>query len=310
MNQDLPDHIVIMFADVSGSTQLYENLGDTDAHDCISESLNRIVHHASQHNGHLVETIGDEAMIMFAKIEDAALAAIDMQQHFFQTPVAHDHFIKIRIGFHYGPIEYDEGHPFGDTVNVAARVAALCESGRIIATDTTVSGLATQQEFQLRPYQTARVKGKSKPIRVQEIVWDREDSTSMINATQMTQLTQLESQPLSLQIYYRGKVYELAAGQGAFIIGRETHCDLVIDSALASRTHARIEFRWGEAILTDHSTNGTYVEAQRGKREGDGTSIRLHRREAALHGTGKIAIGTTVQQAQEVNLLGYKIDQH
>lgn len=299
-----------MFADVSGSTQLYETLGDTDAHDCISESLERIVHHASRHHGQLVETIGDEAMLMFASINDAATAAVDMQEHFYRAPVAKNHFIKIRIGFHYGPIEYDAGHPFGDTVNVAARVASLCEAGRIIATDTTVSGLPKSDLYQLRPYQTAKVKGKSKPIRVKEVVWDREDSTSMVNATQMTQLTQLDNHPLHIQIYYRGNVYELVPGQGAFVIGRESHCNLVIDSALASRAHAKIEFRWGEVILTDHSTNGTYVEAQRGKREGDGVSVRLHRREVALHGIGKIAIGTSVEQAGEINLLGYKIDQH
>ncbi len=305
----LPDHIVIMFADVSGSTHLYERLGDTDAHECISQSLDRIIHHAKQHRGHLVETIGDEAMLMFARVEDATLAATDMQKHFFSSPVHNGHFMKIRIGYHFGPIEYDQGHPFGDTVNVAARVASLCEAARIIATEPTVSNL-DETEFQLRPYQTARVKGKSKPIRVKEIVWDREDATSMINATQLTQLTQLEQAPIQVQLYYMGKVFDLIAGQPAFVIGRGNHCDLIIDSNLASRAHAKIEFRWGEVVLVDHSTNGTYVRAQQGKRESDGISVRLHRRETTLHGTGKIAIGTSLEQATEVNLLGYKVASH
>ncbi|MCK5790895.1 MULTISPECIES: adenylate/guanylate cyclase domain-containing protein [unclassified Ketobacter] len=311
MTQLLPDKIVIMFADVSGSTQLYERLGDSEAHDCISASLDRIVQHARRYDGHLVETIGDEAMLMFADCDDAAQAAIAMQQHFFRDPVANDQFVKIRIGFHFGPIEYDStGHPFGDTVNVAARVAALCEAGRVIATDSTVRCLTDGDVFQLRPYQTTRVKGKSKPIRVQEVVWDREDSTSMVNATQFTQLTQLENLPFELQLYYQGQIIEMIPGQGPFLIGRDASCNLVIDSALASRAHARLEFRWGEFVLTDHSTNGTYVEAMRGKREGDGASVRLHRREMVLSGMGKIAIGTKVEQATEVNLLGYKIEQH
>lgn len=302
----LPHHIVIMFADVSGSTQLYERLGDTDAHDCISLSLERIIHHAQHHHGHLVETIGDEAMLMFARVEDAALAAVDMQKHFFSSPVHNGHFINIRIGFHFGPIEYDDGHPFGDTVNVAARVASLCESSRIIATEDTLNGL-DNSEFQQRPYQTARVKGKSRPIRVREVIWDREDATSMVNATQMTQLTQLDNAPLQVQLYYLGKVYELIAGQAAFVIGRGSNCDLIIDSNLASRAHAKIEFRWGEVVLVDHSTNGTFVEAQQGKREGDGVSLRLHRRETTLSGTGKIGIGTSIDKSTEVNLLGFKV---
>ncbi|WP_290579239.1 adenylate/guanylate cyclase domain-containing protein [Ketobacter sp.] len=303
---DYPDHIVIMFADVSGSTQLYERLGDTDAHECISQSLQRIVQHAQRHQGHLVETIGDEAMLMFARVEDATLAAVDMQKHFFSSPVHNGHFMKIRIGYHFGPIEYDEGHPFGDTVNVAARVASLCEAGRIIATDATVTDLDAT-EFQLRPYQTARVKGKSRPIRVREVIWDREDATSLVNATQMTQLTQIDSAPLQVQLYYLGKVYDLMAGQAAFVIGRGSQCDLIIDSNLASRAHAKIEFRWGEVVLIDHSTNGTFVEAQKGKRESDGVSLRLHRRETTLQGVGKIGIGTSIDKASEVNLLGFKV---
>ena len=306
---NLPDQIVIMFADVSGSTQLYERLGDTDAHECIAKSLQRIIHHAQHYNGHLVETIGDEAMLMFARVEDATLAALDMQRHFFSSPIHNGHFIKIRIGYHFGPIEYDEGHPFGDTVNVAARVASLCEASRIIATDETLSDL-DDTEFQLRPYQTARVKGKSKPIRVREVVWDREDATSLVNATQMTQITQIDRAPLQVQLYYLGKVYDLIAGQRAFIIGRGSDCDLVIDSNLASRAHAKIEFRWGDVVLIDHSTNGTFVEGQRGKREGDGVSLRLHRRETTLQGTGKIGIGTTIEKATEVNLLGFKVVPH
>ena len=141
-------------------------------------------------------------------------------------------------------------------------------------------------------------------------MWDREDSTSMVNATQFTQLTQLENLPFELQLYYQGQIIEMIPGQGPFLIGRDASCNLVIDSALASRAHARLEFRWGEFVLTDHSTNGTYVEAMRGKREGDGASVRLHRREMVLSGMGKIAIGTKVEQATEVNLLGYKIEQH
>ena len=305
----LPDHIVIMFADVSGSTQLYEKLGDTDAHDCIAKSLERIIYHAQHHNGLLVETIGDEAMLMFAAIEDATLAAVDIQKHFFSSPVHNGHFIKIRIGYHFGPIEYDDGHPFGDTVNVAARVVSLCDASRIIATDATVNNL-DNTEFQLRPYQTARVKGKSRPIRVKEIVWDREDATSLLNSTQMTQLTQLDSAPLQVQLYYQGKVYHLIAGQPAFVIGRGSTCNLIIDSNLASRAHAKIEFRWGEVVLVDHSTNGTFVEAQQGKREGDGVALRLHRRETTLQGTGKIAIGTSIEKATEVNLLGFKVGPH
>jgi len=326
LNQSLPGKIVIMFADVSGSTQLYERLGDKLAHDCIAASLDRIIAHARHYGGHLVETIGDEALLIFPQCDAAASAAIAMQQHFAREPVVGDHFIKIRIGFHYGPIEYDQtGHPFGDTINVAARVVALCDSGRIIATDSSLRDVGDTTALQLRPYQTTRVKGKTDPIRVQEVIWDREDATSLFNGTQLTQLTQLDKVPLQLQLYYQGQVVTVDPSSRAFLIGRDAHCNLIIESALASRAHAKIEYRWGEFYLIDHSTNGTHVEflqhnhgtarSGEGERDADaeGTGpaspVRLHRREIALKDIGKIAIGTRIEQATESNLLAYKIVQ-
>lgn len=302
--QTRPDHIVVFFADVSGSTQMYERLGDSVAHVCISESLERITHHATHNNGRLIETIGDEAMITFVDPVDAARAACAIQSQFANEPVAGDHFVKVRIGFHYGPIEYDNGHPFGDTVNVAARVVALCESGRIIATRPSLDGCRNSGEFNLRPYQRARVKGKSHPLITEEIVWESEDATSLFN---FTQNTLVKSAGLALDLIYRGNPVTLTTERPTYVIGRGTESDLVVESALASRRHAHLEFRWGEVYLVDHSTNGTYLCSGQGKRESDGISIRLHRREVLLKGTGKIGIGTPVESADDTCLIEFSI---
>lgn len=301
---NLPDHIVIFFADVSGSTQMYERLGDTIAHDCISQSLQRIIHHATEHKGRLIETIGDEAMITFDHAIDAARAACAMQQHFASTPVNGQHFVKVRIGFHYGPIEYDDGHPFGDTVNVAARVVSLCEAGRIIATQSSLQSCHCNDEFLLRPYQRTRVKGKSEPLILEEIVWDNEDATSLFN---FTQNTMVKAPGLIMELNYLGNRYTLATDRPTYVIGRGTDCDLIIESALASRRHCRLEFRWGEVYLIDHSTNGTYVCTETGKRESDGISARLHRREIPLKGKGVISVGTPVESSIQVCQVEFEI---
>lgn len=299
-----PDHIVVFFADVSGSTQMYERLGDTLAHDCISQSLERIVQHATRLHGRLIETIGDEAMITFERPLDAARAACAIQRQFASDPVQ-GHYIKVRIGFHYGPIEFTEaGHPFGDTVNVAARVAALCEAGRIIATQQSLASIQGDAEFILRPYQRTRVKGKSEPLILEEIVWDNEDATSLFN---LTQATLVKSAGLVLKLGYMGNSVTLTTERPSYVIGRGTDCDLIIESALASRRHCRLEFRWGEVYLVDHSTNGTYLYSGAGKRETDGVSARLHRREVALKGKGTISIGTPVESSIQVCLVDFDI---
>lgn len=300
----LPDHIVVLFADVSGSTQMYERLGDTIAHECISRSLQRIIQHATDHHGRLIETIGDEAMITFECPIDAARAACAMQRHFAGEPVQENHYVKVRIGFHFGPIEYDDGHPFGDTVNVAARVVALCEAGRVIATRHTLEGCRQSVEFQLRPYQRALVKGKSEPLVLEEVVWDNEDATSLFN---LTHNTMIKAPGLSMDLIYLGNRVSLTTGRPSYVIGRGTDCDLIIESVLASRRHCRLEFRWGEVYLVDHSTNGTYVCTEAGKRESDGMSARLHRREMLLKGKGTLSVGTPVESGTTVCLVEFDI---
>lgn len=294
-----------MFADVSGSTQLYERLGDTMAHECIAESLQRIIRHVKQNRGRLIETIGDEAMVTFAAPLDAIHAACAIQRQFAAEPVARGQRVKVRIGFHFGPIEYDANqHPFGDTVNVAARVVALCEAGRIIATRDSLQHINSAGEFTLRSYQRTRVKGKSEPLVTDEIVWDNEDSTSLFNATQNTQVK--IAGPM-MYLVYRNQPIALGTDRVSFVVGRGPECDLVIDNALASRAHARLEIRWGEVYLVDHSTNGTYLRLGEGRRESNGGSVRLHRRELLLTGKGEIGIGTPVENAGESCLIQFEI---
>jgi len=295
-----------MFADVSGSTQLYERLGDTQAHECISESLQRIVRHVKQNRGRLIETIGDEAMVTFADPHDAIQAACSIQRQFAVEPVSGGQRVKVRIGFHFGPIEYDATqHPFGDTVNVAARVVALCEAGRIIATRESLSRINGAGDFTLRAYQRTRVKGKSEPLVTDEIVWDNEDSTSLFNATQNTLV---KAPGPMMNLAYRDQLIALGTDRLSFVIGRGPESDLVIDNALASRAHAKLEFRWGEVYLVDHSTNGTYLRLGDSRRETHGTaSVRLHRRELLLTGKGEIGIGTPVENAGDTCLIRFEI---
>lgn len=286
---------------------MYEELGDTIAHDCIRESLERIAHHVEQNQGRLVETIGDEAMVTFDTVDQAITAGLNIQQHFFQSPVAGKHFVKVRIGFHFGPIEYDDGHPFGDTVNVAARVVALCEAGRIVATASSLELAQENTDCQFRRYQKARVKGEANPLLIEEVVCDTSDATSLFNNETQTQTTMINAQRIQLILKYQDKLVSITQETPALVLGRGQHCDLVIDSSLASRAHAKVEFRWGDLVLTDHSTNGTYIKPEQGKRRTDGKPVRLHRREMVIRGKGVISIGVDVGEADPSCLVYYEV---
>ena len=76
-------------------------------------------------------------------------------------------------------------------------------------------------------------------------------------------------------------------------LGRGKKVDFIVDDAMASREHARIACRRDKFVLTDQSTNGTYVETEEGV-------AYLRREEMTLTGKGKISFGRDLAEAQEV----------
>lgn len=307
MSSNTPIRRVVMFADISGSTEMYEQLGDTEAHSCISESLNRIIKHAEANNGTLIETIGDEAMITFLSVTEATTAAIAMQRDFQQNPVLGSHSVRIRVGFHFGVVDYHEGHPFGDTINVAARVASLCESGRIIATESSLRYLVQDQclsNIAVRRYQTTQVKGKSKPLIIEEVVWNTDDATSVFNLSQSA-LGLHEAQKLYLTL--NQELIKLSARTGAFVIGRSEQCDRIVNSPLVSRAHLKLEFKANDWQITDHSTNGTFISIASPNPLVEAKTIRLHRQTRTLIGRGTIALGSLTDCAAPECLISYEI---
>ena len=67
---------------------------------------------------------------------------------------------------------------------------------------------------------------------------------------------------------------------------------MLVDDRMASREHARIECRRDKFVLTDQSTNGTYVT------KADGATY-LRREETTLTGEGKITLGRELDEAEE-----------
>lgn len=76
--------------------------------------------------------------------------------------------------------------------------------------------------------------------------------------------------------------------QPVITMGRDAKNRIVIKNPKVSRRHARIEIRKDKFILTDQSTNGTYINPT------DGKSIHLRRDECALEDDGIIYLGKEV----------------
>jgi adenylate cyclase len=80
---------------------------------------------------------------------------------------------------------------------------------------------------------------------------------------------------------------------------RGADCDLLVDGDLISRHHSKIEHRRGKFVITDQSTNGTFIRTQ------EGQEIFLRREELTLFGVGFISLGKKVDPSSEGTIQFY-----
>lgn len=272
----------ILFADVAGSTRLYETLGDRVAKQTINGVLERMTVVGERYGGVLVKTIGDEILCRFPTAERAVSGAIAMQEALAADTTAPVR-LQMRMGLQWGPVIIDAGDVFGDAVNVAARMSAIARAGQIITTKETVMALPEALAARTRLFDTTQVKGKQDSMVIYQVLWEEEaDATVFVAGTNPGRPAEVITPKLAIR--YQDLARELEMG-GTLGIGRAETCELVVGSPLASRLHARIESRRGKFVFIDQSTNGSYVRTE------DGNVVYLRREELPLWGTGEISLG-------------------
>ncbi len=277
-------NIAIMFADISGSTRLFEVLGDATARVTVSDTLELLTKVIHVHNGTVIKTIGDEIMCTFPTADDSANAANEMQETLEDANEMRGEGpeIKIRIGMHYGPALLEKGDVYGDAVNVAARMAAQAKGGQIITTKSTVDLLEPIMRASTRFVDRAPIKGKKEDIEIFEIIWQEEDVTRMATGL-MEDVPKIPQ--VSLKVCYAGNTITLGQERSALVMGRSQACDLPINEKLASRQHVRIELRRNKFFIIDQSTNGTHI------RMDNADDSFLRREETPINANGAISLG-------------------
>src|SRR2546427_9530394 len=124
----------VLFADVSGSTQLYQVAGDTTAHGAISGCLELMRKAVEAARGRVVKTIGDEVMALFPSADAAVAAAATMLGAVDALPAVGGSKLGLRVGLQAGPVIQHGEDVFGDTVNLASRLVEQAIKGEIITT--------------------------------------------------------------------------------------------------------------------------------------------------------------------------------
>jgi adenylate cyclase len=280
----------VLFADVSGSTKLYETVGDAAAHAAIDLCVKLFANITEQHGGRVIKTIGDEVMAIFPEAAQAGRAAVDIQLGITGMAPVEKVRLGVRVGLHFGSVVERDGDVFGDTVNLSARLTEMASRGQIITSLETVEKLDDLRKLDCRKLYAIPVKGKEKDVQICEILWTDTDDATTLAAPR----TRVERPAGTLRIVYRGRTVSLPGEKRSLVLGRDATADLVVAERMASRTHCEIEQRQDKFFLNDRSANGTWLTAEGGE------EIVLRREEAMLRGHGFITLGQPRATATEV----------
>jgi adenylate cyclase len=277
--------LAILFADVVGSTRIYETMGDQLAREMVATCIDVMRAATEAHNGTVIKTMGDEVMATFPSADDALNAAAQMQRQI----TAHSGLqvegqpVALRIGCHYGPVVLEARDVFGATVHTANRMTSQAKAGQIVTTAATVERLSPEWRASVRQIDIAMLKGQGNEVTLYEVLWQTDDVTSMLPAIALS--GRVSKQPQRLRLHLGDREVVLDDSRTHVTIGRADENDLVVRGNLISRIHARIEISRFKFVLVDQSTNGTFVHMA------DGEDAFVRRDSMQIKGEGLIGLG-------------------
>jgi adenylate cyclase len=278
--------LAIVFADVVGSTKLYELLGDLRAREMVGICIDVMRAATDQHHGTVIKTMGDEVMSTFPTADDALNAAAQMQKQITMHPdlKLDEQAVAIRIGCNYGLVVLENRDIFGGAVHTANRMTSQAKAGQIITTATMVDKLSSEWRTSVRQIDIATLKGRRSEVALFEVLWQTEDITSMVPAIAITSRDR-SANPMRLRLRYQGQEVVVDDTRANITIGRAEENDIVVKGNLISRLHARIEISRSKFMLVDQSTNGTFVIGK------DNEDAFVRRDSMQLRGEGLIGLG-------------------
>ncbi|HEU0223753.1 MAG TPA: adenylate/guanylate cyclase domain-containing protein [Paracoccaceae bacterium] len=263
----------LLLVDVTGSTRLYEEVGDSAAFDQIGQFLARLKAIASAEGGSVVLSKGDDLLCAF-RSPSAGLRAVRQMLAIASGPLA------IHAGLHYGAVVHAEGDVFGDAVNLTARLSAIAKPGEALVSRMLLDRLPPEEAALLSRLGNVAFKGKSAQIEVFSLV--EEDPAARTEVMAVPGLARRSFPDATLILHFSGRSQPCREAE-VLAIGRATECDLLLGFSWVSRRHALVSVRRGKVQLQDVSSLGTYVTLE------GGYELFLRRETVLLTGSGLIS---------------------
>jgi adenylate cyclase len=280
----------VLFADLRGSTGLYESLGNAEATSVVTHTVAALGASVPACRGVVVKTLGDGLMAVFDSATDGLQAAMQMHDALDalvsrgreRGASAGLRGLRLQVGLARGEVVEMGGDCFGDAVNVAARLIDHAGDNETLVTGEVQAGLNAEQQARFRSLDWMQLRGRAEPVQV-FVLGGRRGAD-----TQPTQfgavVATLEPEAIRLSWLDQSEVFD--GGHMPVVLGRSPQAHFRVDDSRVSRSHARLDWHGGAFQLADLSYNGTYVRFGAAEEV-----VSLRRSSCTLHGSGTIGLG-------------------
>jgi class 3 adenylate cyclase len=150
----------IVFVDLSGYTELTQQGGDETAVLAATSLQRQADAAARRHGGRLVKLLGDGAMLRLSDATVGVDAALDLVE-----TMSGEGALSSHAGVHAGPVIERDLDVFGQTVNLASRIAGVAGPGEVLASQA-VADATNDPTFGFQRLENARLKGLAQPVPV------------------------------------------------------------------------------------------------------------------------------------------------
>jgi class 3 adenylate cyclase len=281
----------VLFADLRGSTSLYERLGNAEATSVVTHTVNELGRSVVDCSGQVVKTLGDGLMAVFEAPQPAVQAAAQMHEALERLVMrgsAHGaspglRALRLQVALARGEIVEMGGDCFGDAVNVAARLIDHAGDNETLLTDEVFIGLSREQQARFRSLDWMHLRGRAEPVHV-HLLGGKRAASDVVATAFGAVAPAAEADGIRLQWQRVSRVY--SSLQLPVVLGRSPQSAFCVDDARVSRQHARLDWHGSVFSLADLSYNGTYVRFAN-----EEEVVSLRRGTCTLHGSGVIGLG-------------------
>jgi adenylate cyclase len=284
----------VVFADLFGSTSVFEALGNARATQAVTQVTSWIAEIIESHGGRVVKMLGDGVLALFGDNLSAINAVVEMQRRHQKrlTQTASATRMPIRIGVASGDVEIVDGDCYGDAVNVAARLSDLTGPHQIWANGAALEGANEDTGVRFRMLGPINIRGRAEPCSVYQVEWQEDVAsdflTMLADIDPMRGLAPADALGGQIELNWMDTKAIFRSFEMPIHIGRVRQAEFVVNDPRVSRNHARIDWRNGSVMLVDVSSYGCWVRFS-----GGGSDLLLRREECVLHGRGEITLGSS-----------------